>query len=90
MLKSGLALNHPDLARIVAEISGEILQWTIERYNSYVKDPKGKELGKPIQGLYAVGEVTGGIYGACRLGSCAMQDCVIFGHIAGKNATSIE
>ncbi|NIS68521.1 MAG: FAD-binding protein, partial [Proteobacteria bacterium] len=26
----------------------------------------------PIKGLYAAGEVTGGVHGACRLGSCAI------------------
>jgi flavocytochrome c len=41
---------------------------------------------KPIPGLYAAGEVTGGIHGAVRLGSVAMADCVIFGRIAGQNA----
>jgi succinate dehydrogenase/fumarate reductase flavoprotein subunit len=43
---------------------------------------------KPIKGLYAAGEVTGGIHGACRLGSCALTDCLVFGKIAGKNAAS--
>ncbi len=41
---------------------------------------------RPIQGLYAAGEVTGGVHGACRLGSCAITDCLVFGRIAGKNA----
>jgi succinate dehydrogenase/fumarate reductase flavoprotein subunit len=40
----------------------------------------------PIPGLYAAGEVTGGIHGAVRLGSVAMADCVIFGRMAGQNA----
>jgi flavocytochrome c len=40
----------------------------------------------PIQGFYASGEVTGGIHGACRLGSCAITDCLVFGRIAGENA----
>jgi len=44
---------------------------------------------KPIPGLYAAGEVTGGIHGAVRLGSVAMSDCVIFGRIAGRNAGSV-
>jgi len=43
---------------------------------------------KPIKGLYAAGEVTGGIHGACRLGSCAITECLIFGRIAGRNAVS--
>ncbi|MCX8110646.1 MAG: flavocytochrome c [Syntrophorhabdaceae bacterium] len=41
---------------------------------------------KPVAGLYAAGEVTGGIHGAVRLGGVAMADCVVFGRIAGKNA----
>lgn len=41
---------------------------------------------KPIAGLYAAGEVTGGVHGAVRLGSCATLDCLVFGRIAGQNA----
>lgn len=41
---------------------------------------------RPIKRLYAAGEVTGGIHGASRLGSCAITECLIFGRIAGKNA----
>ena len=43
---------------------------------------------KPIPGLYAAGEVTGGVHGAVRLGSCAVIDCLVFGRIAGKNAAA--
>ncbi len=39
----------------------------------------------PITGFYAAGECTGGTHGACRLGSCAVADCIIFGKIAGEN-----
>ena len=42
--------------------------------------------GHPIDGLYAAGEVTGGVHGACRLGSCAITECLVFGRIAGRNA----
>lgn len=41
---------------------------------------------QPIAGLYACGEVAGGVHGAVRLGSVAMTDCVVFGRIAGRNA----
>ena len=41
---------------------------------------------RPVPGLYAAGEVTGGVHGAVRLGSVAMADCVVFGRIAGANA----
>ena len=43
---------------------------------------------KPILGLYAAGEVTGGVHEAVRLGSCATLDCLIFGRIAGQNAVT--
>lgn len=40
----------------------------------------------PIAGLFAAGEVTGGIHGACRLGSCAITECLVMGRIAGQQA----
>lgn len=43
---------------------------------------------KPIPGLYAAGEATGGVHGAVRLGSCAVLDCLVNGRIAGKSAAS--
>lgn len=42
--------------------------------------------GKAIPGLYAAGEVTGGIHGANRLGGNAVTDIVVFGRNAAKNA----
>lgn len=44
--------------------------------------------GKPIAGLFAAGEVTGGIHGANRLGSCAITECLVFGRIAGRNVAA--
>jgi flavocytochrome c len=43
---------------------------------------------KPISRLYVAGEVSGGVHGAVRLGSCAVVDCLVFGRIAGKNAAA--
>jgi flavocytochrome c len=43
---------------------------------------------EPIKGLYAAGEVTGGIHGACRLGGCSITDCFVFGRISGRNAAN--
>jgi fumarate reductase flavoprotein subunit/urocanate reductase len=42
--------------------------------------------GKVIPGLYAAGEVTGGIHGTNRLGGNALADITVFGRIAGTNA----
>lgn len=41
---------------------------------------------EPIPGLYAAGEVTGGIHGGNRIGGNAVLDIVVFGRIAGQNA----
>ncbi|AFL98779.1 flavocytochrome c [Desulfitobacterium dehalogenans ATCC 51507] len=42
--------------------------------------------GKIIPGLYASGEVTGGVHGSNRLGGNAMADINVFGKIAGASA----
>jgi fumarate reductase flavoprotein subunit len=42
--------------------------------------------GKPIPGLYAAGEVTGGVHGANRLGGNSTVETVVFGRIAGREA----
>ncbi|KAL7622721.1 hypothetical protein AAE478_006399 [Parahypoxylon ruwenzoriense] len=40
----------------------------------------------PIPGLWAAGEITGGIHGANRLGGSSLLECVVFGRIAGTEA----
>ncbi len=42
--------------------------------------------GEVIPGLYAAGEVTGGVHGANRLGGNAVADFIVFGRIAGASA----
>jgi len=39
---------------------------------------------RPIPGLLAAGEVTGGINGACRIQGVAICECIVFGRIAGR------
>jgi len=41
----------------------------------------------PIPGIYAAGEVTGGLHGKNRLGGNSLLDCVVFGRISGKHST---
>merc|ERR1712070_619387 len=50
--------------------------------NSLVLDQKGN----PMPGLYAAGEVAGGIHGNNRLGGNSLLDCVVFGRVAGRHA----
>ena len=47
-----------------------------------------KEDGTVIPGLFAAGEVTGGVHGANRLGGTAVADFVVFGRIAGESAAN--
>ena len=42
--------------------------------------------GTPIPGLYAAGEVTGGLHGANRLGGNGVADIVVNGRLAGQAA----
>ena len=41
---------------------------------------------RPMPGLYAAGEVTGGVHGFNRLGGNAVADTVVFGRRAGEHA----
>ena len=47
-----------------------------------------KEDGTVIPGLFAAGEVTGGVHGANRLGGTAVADFVVFGRVAGESAAN--
>ncbi|AOY74886.1 flavocytochrome c [Clostridium formicaceticum] len=44
--------------------------------------------GNSISGLYAAGEVTGGVHGGNRLGGNALTDLIVFGRLAGKSAAA--
>lgn len=44
------------------------------------------EHGKAIEGLWAAGEVTGGVHGENRLAGNSLLECVVFGRIAGSMA----
>jgi fumarate reductase flavoprotein subunit len=44
--------------------------------------------GEPVEGLFAAGEVTGGVHGGNRIGGNAVADITIFGRTAGANAAA--
>lgn len=44
--------------------------------------------GKPIPGLFASGEIAGGVHGANRLGGSSLLGCVVFGRVAGDSVSS--
>merc|ERR1719235_1911368 len=49
---------------------------------------RGEVMGKsgPIAGLYAAGEVAGGVHGNNRLGGNSLLDCVVFGRVTAREA----
>lgn len=51
-------------------------------------DEYSRVLGEngPIPGLFAGGEITGGVHGANRLGGSSLLDCVVFGRVSGASA----
>jgi len=42
--------------------------------------------GQAIKGLYAAGEITGGVHGGNRIGGNAVADIIVYGRIAGQTA----
>ena len=46
------------------------------------------ESGNAIEGLYAAGEVTGGIHGGNRLGGNAITEIIVSGRTAAKAITA--
>ncbi|EPY52768.1 fumerate reductase [Schizosaccharomyces cryophilus OY26] len=44
--------------------------------------------GHPIEGLFAAGEIVGGLHGENRLGGSSLLACVVFGRLAGQGASS--
>lgn len=43
--------------------------------------------GQPFEGLFACGEVAGGVHGANRLGGSSLLGCVVYGRVAGESAS---
>ncbi|KAK9720614.1 Osmotic growth protein [Basidiobolus ranarum] len=52
-------------------------------------DPESRVKGTDglIQGLFACGELAGGVHGANRLGGSSLLGCVVFGRVAGNSAS---
>ncbi|KFG80521.1 putative fumarate reductase Osm1 [Metarhizium anisopliae] len=43
---------------------------------------------KPFDGLFACGELAGGVHGANRLGGSSLLGCVVYGRVAGDSASN--
>ncbi|KAJ0110030.1 FAD dependent oxidoreductase [Diaporthe amygdali] len=58
-----------------------------EKSQILVSGAAGQDL-RPVEGLWAAGEITGGIHGDNRLGGSSLLECVVFGRVAGHEAAA--
>ena len=75
------------LKRILPDLVAIVLFALLSFVYFFPADTEGRvlsESGEAIPGLYAAGEITGGIHGANRLGGNAVVDTVVFGKLAGE------
>ena len=77
-MEEGPWYASPMLAKVLM-CSGGIAADACARVLSVVDD-------RPIPGLYAAGEVTGGLHGIAFVGSAGLLDALVFGRIAGQCA----
>jgi flavocytochrome c len=77
-------VKSPFYSMMIAPKTHYSLGGLVTNTDTQVLDTKGQV----IQGLYAVGEITGLTHGANRLGSCSVTECLVMGRIAGRKSIS--
>ncbi|GAA6061068.1 hypothetical protein JCM10212_000111 [Sporobolomyces blumeae] len=65
-----------------------VLHYTMGGLEGNTKAEVVDKQGKPIKGLFASGEIVGGVHGANRLGGSSLLGCVVFGRVAGESASA--
>mmetsp|Transcript_33161 Transcript_33161/g.38615 ORF Transcript_33161/g.38615 Transcript_33161/m.38615 type:complete len:585 (+) Transcript_33161:484-2238(+) len=71
---------HYTMGGININPAGEVQQRLIGHFGSHIH----------IRGLFAAGEVTGGVHGNNRLAGNSLLECCVFGRIAGERAATIK
>lgn len=66
--------------------AGMTIHYTMGGLATDAKAQVLSESGEPVPGLFAAGEATGGVHGINRMGANGINDAVVFGRIAGRNA----
>lgn len=70
-------VTHFTMGGVVVNGKSEVLSSTLDDHDETA-----------ISGIWAAGEVTGGIHGDNRLGGSSLLECVVFGCIAGEQASA--
>lgn len=66
--------------------AGMTIHYTMGGLATDAKAQVLSDSGEPLPGLFAAGEATGGVHGINRMGANGINDAVVFGRIAGRNA----
>ncbi|PKX90727.1 putative FAD dependent oxidoreductase [Aspergillus novofumigatus IBT 16806] len=88
------AFGHWKLTEVMPEYEvyvGQVTPVIHFTMGGVVIDEHGRVIGEewtPIEGLWAAGEVAGGVHGQNRLGGSSLLECVVFGRIAGNEAAA--
>jgi len=87
--RKGLPLDRDCEYWLVGEVT-PVVHYTM---GGVKVDEKGRVIGsrskKFVPGLYAVGEVAGGVHGENRLGGNSLLECTVFGRIIGNESIDI-
>ena len=82
-----LAEVNPDSTVYIGTVT-PVVHYTMGGVQFNEKSEVLDQEGKPIKGLWAAGESTGGVHGANRLGGSSLLECVVFGRIAGRQVAN--
>ncbi|KAI1182209.1 FAD binding domain-containing protein [Nemania serpens] len=82
-------VTHFTMGGVAFNERAEVLGW--KKGGEEKREGEGEgEKGEvaPVKGLWAAGEITGGLHGDNRLGGSSLLECVVFGRIAGREAAA--
>lgn len=89
-LKAGEENRNQDvyIGRVTPIIHFTMGGVTIDNRARVLRQRDGKL--EPIPGLFAAGEITGGIHGSNRLGGSSLLECVVYGRTAGVEVAALS
>ncbi|KAF1359265.1 Flavocytochrome c [Lizonia empirigonia] len=77
-------LDRPSLDAVVyVGLVTPVVHYTMGGVRVSAKSEVLDAEGKSVEGVWAAGEVVGGVHGGNRLGGSSLLECVVFGRIAG-------
>ena len=79
------SLKNPDLKSVVyvGRVT-PVIHFTMGGVVTSTEAEVLDEKSEPIEGVWAAGEVVGGVHGGNRLGGSSLLECVVFGRRAGR------